>query len=427
MAGLEDYLKTGKSIWDLGRRAYRAVRRPATEAEKARNEAIRILKSGEGVLEEGQTATGAIRKARIAARPAIKLERAKAKELNPGWFNSLSGKQKAAVIVGAPLGGAAAWRGKNMLFSGSDTPAGMQDPAMLPAQAQYAAGANLPTSVSVVPGAAGTTASTGNYIDDAIRAVQESYANQKFYAPGQEMYDKMTGATKQLSQSTVDEMNKLAQQYAAGAAGMKEAGAAGASAINDVYRSGAATLADIASTPMGEYDTLTPVSGAAATAPEEAMAAGQTLADYLRSNQLISAQEQGGMAALAQMLGPAYQNQYNLMDLQFRSAAEANKARLLADAQNASAQNLQNDLLDLRLQGIQAAEQDQKLRSYAESVIQWGKPEATTAWKEWVEKIAKDPTLAKQWEAAGVTTPQQYVNYKRNQEIQNIIDQAGVQ
>jgi hypothetical protein len=237
----------------------------------------------------------------------------------------------------------------------------------------------------------------------------------------------MTGATKQLSQSTVDEMNKLAQQYAVGAAGMKQAGEAGASAINDVYSSGAATLADIAATPMGEYDTLTPVSGAAATAPEEAMAAGQTLANYLQSNQLISAQQQGGMASLAQMLGPAYQNQYNLMDVQFRAAAEANKARLLADAQNTSGQNLQNDLLDLRLQGLQTAEQDQKLRRYAESVIEWGKPEATKAWKEWVEKIAKDPTLANQWASAGVTTPQQYVNYKRNQEIQNIIDQAGVQ
>jgi hypothetical protein len=82
--------------------------------------------------------------------------------------------------------------------------------------------------------------------------------------------------------------------------------------------------------------------------------AGQSLANYLTQNQLIDAQAQGGMAQLAQMLGPAYANQYALMDTQARAAANANKARTEAEYENNRQSQLAQALGELNMAAADA-------------------------------------------------------------------------
>jgi hypothetical protein len=60
------------------------------------------------------------------------------------------------------------------------------------------------------------------------------------------------------------------------------------------------------------------------------------------------------MAELANMLGPAYANQYALMDKQFRMEADANKTRMEAQYSNEKAKNLAEALANLEIMEAQS-------------------------------------------------------------------------
>jgi hypothetical protein len=114
---------------------------------------------------------------------------------------------------------------------------------------------------------------------------------------------------------------------------------------------GAATMQDVATTGGGAYGGLTPVSGMAAVAPGQTREAGAALADYLRQNQLISAQDQGFLSQLADTLGPAYANQFLSQDVASRAAYAARQQERQQQLELERQQQLQEALAQLGLTG----------------------------------------------------------------------------
>lgn len=209
-------------------------------------------------------------------------------------------------------------------------------------------------SKTTIPQTSGMPSSS---IDDWLKAqeqiIRDNYSTELAPLPsypGAEMYDPMSGLNAQLAQASSGAMADLANQYGQSAANIKQYGTTGAASINDIYGSGATAMEQIAAQPTSGYDAMIPVSGEMAVSPDQQRAAGASLADYLGQNQLISAQQQGGMAELAQMLGPAYANQYGVMDAQMRAQAEANKSRVMADREYQRQQTMNEALTQLQLE-----------------------------------------------------------------------------
>lgn len=304
----------------------------AKEAEK--KAALEAIAKGESAVVK-QTETGAARAAKIANRAAAKTYKQQFKELNPTWLQSLSPWTRRAVIAAPVLGGA---YGAMKYFGGGSAPSTNID---------YS-GWNLSPTVG------GTTGSSilDDYLNQQRAQVEKTYGAMNVSVPGQEIYDPLSKISAQLGAASSGAMSDLANQYAQAAGSIKQGGQQGAASINDIYGAGAANMESVASQAGGQYGGMIPVSGAAATAPAEQVAAGKDLANYLAQNQLISAQTQGGMAELAQMLGPAYANQYALIDAQMRAQAEAQKA--LKEAQMRQQLQLEKAgaLSDIAMKGI---------------------------------------------------------------------------
>jgi hypothetical protein len=205
--------------------------------------------------------------------------------------------------------------------------------------------------------------------------IRKNYSTPLPAYPGAEMYDPMSYLNTQLAQASSGAMTDLANQYGSAAANIKQGGVTGAASINDIYGSGATTMEQIAAQPTSGYDSMIPVSGEMAVAPDQQRAAGASLANYLGQNQLISAQQQGSMAELAQMLGPAYANQYSVMDAQMRAQAEANKARVMSDREYQRQQTmneaLTQSLLDAATRKMTLAETAQTNLINPEQLDKW--------------------------------------------------------
>jgi hypothetical protein len=210
--------------------------------------------------------------------------------------------------------------------------------------------------------------SANDYIAQQRQVLENMYSQLKPSYPGQEMYDSMSGVNTQLAGASTAAMNELAGQYAKTAADIKAGGQQGAAAINDIYGQGGQYMSDVASAPSGEFGGMVPVSGAAALAPSEQQAAGANLANYLAQNQLISAQTQGGMAELAQMLGPAYSNQFALMDAQARAQAEARKASSLADFTNRMAMERAQTMGEFELGALETMRNEEERQRQLEAL-----------------------------------------------------------
>jgi hypothetical protein len=351
-----------------------------------------------------QTVTGATRlfnrDYKAAAKAAAKANKAQ----NPSRFGALSPKAKLGVgLLGGVGIGTGLFGGAALLGRGSDAP-----------EYDWAGKLNLPTPGTLTPE---EQSAMDKWIASREAAVTKAF-EYKPTVPGAEMYDGMSAANNQLGAASMAAMNDLAEQYGQGAAGIKSRGAAAGQSINDIYGAGAGALEALGSQASSEYDALTPVSGAAAVAPEQQRMAGQSLANYLTQNQLIDAQAQGGMAQLAQMLGPAYANQYALMDTQARAAANANKARTEAEYENNRQSQLAQALAELQLSAADA-EYERQVKAAEAGSLPLPNPEqlnATAAqWEDFDEETKNYYS-----QMAGINDAYGWVNYQLQQQQQQL-------
>jgi hypothetical protein len=328
------------------------------------------------------------------AKRAKKLEN---KAVNPNWWQAASRGQKAAVISLVPGAGIAAtvWGA----LTGNDTPS--YDVSKL----------NFPKPGVVSPEQAALDA---KYQAARTEAIKKAYGYVPT-VPGSEIYDPMSGVTNQLGAASVLSMQDIANQYAQSAAATQARGAQAGQSINDIYGGSAATLESLGAQPSSEYDAMIPVSGEAAVAPGQQRMAGQNLSNYLTQNQLINSQAQGGMAELANMLGPAYANQYALMDKQFRMEADANKTRLDAEYANERAMNLADALANAQMMDDQ---RKYERESAALAMGSSGLPDVATINRyaaEWEVMPQQDKDYYKA--KAGVTDVEGWIMYKYNDEL----------
>lgn len=329
------------------------------------------------------------------------------KALNPSFLSTLPWWAKVGGVGGL---GALGFMGVSRLTGGEPAPT-----------YDWAGKLNLPT-----PGA--TTTAEQSAMDDWLtkreQAVRDAFAYSPT-VPGSEMYNGMSQVNNQLGAASMAAMNDLANQYGQGAAAIKGRGAAAGQSINDIYGAGASALEALGSQASGEYDAMVPVSGEAAVAPEQQRMAGQSLANYLTQNQLIDAQAQGGMAQLAQMLGPAYANQYALMDAQARSAADANKARTLAEFENNRQSQLAQALAELNMSAADA-EYERRVKAAQAGSLPTPDPatlnEMAAQWEDLSaeEKNYYSTMAQKNGFTGGITDAYDWVNYQLQQQQQQL-------
>jgi hypothetical protein len=221
-------------------------------------------------------------------------------------------------------------------------------------------------------------------------------------------YEKLTGISNLTGAASLAAMQRLADQAAATATGIRTGGEASGRSVQDIYGAAAAAAAEGAKLAGTEGASLTPVSGLAATLPAELRASGATLRDYLTQNQLISAQDAGFLSQLAQQQAPAYANQISRQDQLFRMAdmarrqAEYQKQVAAANASRASAIN-EARALGLKLQ----LEQD--LKAGQQVPISQIDPKAI---EDGWANIKKDKRMTALYAAQGIKTLQDFAKLK---------------
>jgi hypothetical protein len=342
-----------------------------------------------------QSRSGAKRTRRIQNRDDKRIYRKEYKALNPGPFQALPTWAKFVLPTAAAGGVLAAVSG---IGRGEDTPD--YDLSKL----------DFPKAGVVSPEQAALDA---QYKIDRTTALEKAFG----YAPkvpGSEIYDPMSGVTNQLGGASVLSMQDIANQYAQGAAATQARGAQAGQSINDIYGGSAATLEALGAQPSSEYDSMIPVYGDAAVAPAQQRMEGQNISDYLTRNQLIDAQAQGGMAQLATMLGPAYANQYAMMDRQARIQADADKVRMEAQYRNENAKNLAEALAEMEIMDAQNKYED------ARNALTFGSanvPDPDVVAK-WAAEYASMPEQKKEYwlQEAGVADVEGWIMYKYNRE-----------
>lgn len=401
---IEDTLRGGKSLLGGIASLYGKVKgskgafNAADAAAALKKDALNAIRMGERA--PGQTVKGAIRIFNKDAKAAAKIAKKENKALNPSYLSTLPRWAKVGGVGGL---GALGYMGVSRLTGGEPTPT-----------YDWAGKLNIPT-----PGVA--TPAEQNAMDEWLakrtQAVKDAFAYSPT-VPGSEMYNGMSQVNNQLGAASMAAMNDLANQYGQGAAAIKGRGAAAGQSINDIYGAGASALEALGSQASGEYDAMIPVSGEAAVAPEQQRMAGQSLANYLTQNQLIDAQAQGGMAQLAQMLGPAYANQYALMDAQARSAADANKARTLAEFENNRQSQLAQALAELNMSAADA-EYERRVKAAQAGSLPLPDPaalnEMAAQWDDFDQETKNYYT-----QMAGIQDAYGWVNYQLQQQQQQL-------
>ena len=407
---LDDYFKAAKAAagkvddvvegaGDVAKTARRWFGRgtDATEAARAADrEALAVIRSGENLAPQ-QTVRGAVNAYKRDRNIANRVKKQEAKAVNPNWWQAASRGQKAAVIAALPAAGIGATI--YSAFTGNDTPS--YDLSKL----------NFPKPGVVSPEQALLDA---EYQAARTEAIRKAYGYTST-VPGSEIYDPISGVTNQLGAASVLSMQDIANQYAQSAAATQARGAQAGQSINDIYGQGASALEVLGAQPSSEYDAMIPVSGEAAVAPGQQRMAGQNLSNYLTQNQLINSQAQGGMAELANMLGPAYANQYALMDKQFRMEADANKTRMDAEYANERAMNLADALANAQMMDDQ---RKYERESAALALGSSGLPNPAVINRyvaEWESMPKQDREYYKA--KAKVTDVESWIMYKYNEEL----------
>ena len=242
-----------------------------------------------------------------------------------------------------------------------------------------------------------------DYYGQLAKAEQDRYNRTAFVPQSTASLDAQTRLAQQYGASTADAMQDIAGQYAQAAGGIRQRGDAGASAINDIYGQGASAMDSIAAAPSDGMGGMIPVSGEEALAGQYSQAQGQSMADYLRSSGLIDAQAAGQLAGFTQLLGPAYQDQYNLLDQQARNAFAARQSERLADFEMARNERLQDALAEIEIQRALDSRRASSV-GFDPSFI----PQFITQW----ESIKEDDTLKAYYESEGVTDLQGFIQYQ---------------
>lgn len=215
-----------------------------------------------------------------------------------------------------------------------------------------------PSKIETGAGAAKKTRSQTQAALDAFLKQQEKIIRQSFATPaptfpGAEVLNPVSAATNQMGAATLAEMQALAARAAQDAGAIRQGGITGAASINDIYGGAANTAANLAAAGGGEYGSLTPVSGAEAVAPAQTRTAGAALGDYLRQNQLISAQDQGFLSELSGILGTGYANQFATQDAAARAALAARQQQKQMDYNMKREAELRQALAELGLTGAE--------------------------------------------------------------------------
>jgi hypothetical protein len=224
-------------------------------------------------------------------------------------------------------------------------------------------------------------------------------------------YAKLTGISNLTGAASLAAMQRLADQAAATATGIRARGDASGRSVQDIYGAAAAAAAEGAKLAGTEGASLTPVSGLAATLPAELRASGATLGNYLAQNQLISAQDAGFLSQLAQQQAPAYANQISRQDELFRMAdmarrqAEYQRQVAAANASRASAQN------EARALGLKLM-LEQDLKAAQQVPVSQIDPAAIE--KEW-KGIKNDKRKLALYAAENIKTLQDFAKYKVNE------------
>ena len=274
-----------------------------------------------------------------------------------------------------------------------------------------------------MPGTSTGSSVLDDYLKKQRAEVEKYYGSINPTVPGAEIYDPMSAISAQLGSASSQAMSDLANQYANTAASIKQGGVQGAASINDIYGAGAANMADVASQVGGQYGGIIPVAGAESLAPGQQIAAGQDLANYLAQNQLISAQTQGGMAELAQMLGPAYANQYALIDAQMRAQATANKALKESELRQALEMEKAGAMADITRMGIEQGYQASlSNQGLAEAIQQLATPETINKYAAEYEDL-EDRDKAFYANNYGIDSPEAYVRFQ----LTSLAKQYGTQ
>jgi hypothetical protein len=155
--------------------------------------------------------------------------------------------------------------------------------------------------------------------------------------------------------------------------------------------------------------------------PEQVRQAGGTMADYLKANQLISAQDAAYLGQLANLQGTGYATQFGRQDEVFRMAdqarrqAEARRAAAAAASRNASAQ--QEALLTM------AKLQSEYNRNNPSGLTVGGTSNISGYVSEW-DKASKDKNQSAYLRSIGITTPEQYINARLREQAQ-LLNQIG--
>jgi hypothetical protein len=235
------------------------------------------------------------------------------------------------------------------------------------------------------------------------------------YIPGSEVFDMSTGMVNSMGGATLAEMQRLAAEQAGRGRNIQAGGAAGAADINAIYSDAASQLENSA-IQGGEYGGMVPVSGEAYAAPGQVQEAGASLADYLGQSQLITAQDQGFLAGLSNILGPAYANQLVLQQQAARAGAESNKQQQLAQLQIQRDQAYQDAVIQSKLM---EEEQRQTIREKSKAVAeQFIDPKVLSTYaSEWDDfsDDAKESLLSMTSDRDGVDpikSKEDYINYR---------------
>ena len=263
-------------------------------------------------------------------------------------------------------------------------------------------------TVANAPGAGQETRTPQEIYLDTLE--EQALANAAFVPtyPGSEALDPQSSLARQYGASTNDAMQDIARQYAQAGDSIRQRGEAGAAGINDIYGQGASVTDALAAAPSDGMGGMIPVSGDAALAGQYSLAQGQSLADYLRSSGLIDAQAAGQLAGFGQLLGPAYEDQYNLLDRQARIAADARKADRLFDFQLTQQQQLREDLNEIARQKALDA---RAASSYSPDPIA-----ILTFQTEWQDNVKDNETLRSYYESKGVTNEVEYIKFRINEQ-----------
>jgi hypothetical protein len=150
----------------------------------------------------------------------------------------------------------------------------------------------------------------------------------------------MSNMANQAGGASVAAMQRLADQAATAATGIRGGGEASAAALQRIYGDAANQIMEASKTPGATGSSLTPVSGMLAELPSQVRQAGGTASDFLRANQLVAAQDAGFLGELAAMQAPGYATQFARQDAVFRMADQARRAAA-ARAAGASGRNAQ--------------------------------------------------------------------------------------